>query len=183
MIPTRTDADESRVRFTKSLHSASASFWALAPKSPAQADLFAHDIVESLGLEYEGYLVQAVHIGADDHRFSCHVAQAGYLRHQIVGHGPVASAHYSIGLNSPGTELGHGMLCGFGFLLTRGTDERHQCDVDVAHSVVPCVEPQLSDRFQERQYLYIADSAAHLGDHNVCVAAFQQLDATFLSRR
>ena len=59
------------------------------------------------------------------------------------------------------------MLGGLGLLLAHHADDRHQRDVDVEHVVAPYVFAELADGLQERQALYVADGAAHLGDEHV----------------
>ena len=61
------------------------------------------------------------------------------------------------------------MLGRLRLLLTRGSDERHERDVDVEHVVGTDIETKLPYRFEERQDLDVADRSTDLGDHDVGV--------------
>ncbi|CAI8157264.1 MAG: Uncharacterised protein [Synechococcus sp. CC9902] len=62
------------------------------------------------------------------------------------------------------------MLCRFGFQLPGGADERQQGDVDVGDVAPAHITSKLTDGFEERQRLDVANGATDFGDHHISVA-------------
>src|SRR5690606_29978139 len=89
----------------------------------------------------------------------------------------LAAADDRVGLDAAAAQLGHRVLRGFGLLLARWPDERHQRDVHVADVVAADVEAELPDRLEEREDLDVADRAADLGDDDVDVVVREATDA------
>ena len=128
-------------------------------------------------MEDQRQLVDVLGVGGVDDRTFLDVAQAGDLALEIVGQRLLAAAHDHVGLDTAAAQLGDRVLRGLGLLLARRADERHEGDVDVADVVAPDHVAELTDRFEERQDLDVADGAAHFGDHHVDVVVSHPLDA------
>jgi len=142
-----------------------------------EAQALAHHRVEALVVQDERQLVDVAGVGGVDHRVVVDVAQAGDLALQVVAERRLAAAHDDVGLDATAAQLGDGVLRGLRLLLARGADEGHQRDVDVADVVATDVGTELTQRFQERQDLDVADRAAHLGDDHIDVVGGQAPDA------
>ena len=142
-----------------------------------QAELPAYDLVEPLGPQDQGNLVEAGRVRACDHRFRRYVAQARDLELEFFGERGLAAADDGVGLHAPRAQLGDGMLSRLGLLLPGGPDERHQRDVHVADVLPAHVQAELPDRLEEGQDLDVADGAAYLRDHDVDVVAGESGDA------
>ena len=88
----------------------------------------------------------------------------------------LGAAHQHVRLHTQAQQLFHAVLRGFGLQLAGGAQVGQEREVD--HQAVLAFFPaQLTDAFQVRQALDVADSTAYFGDHEVIDAlATQGLD-------
>jgi hypothetical protein len=142
-----------------------------------EAEVLAHDLVETLLVQHERDLVEVGGVGGVDHSGGRHVAEGRDLALEGVGQRPLGPADDGVGLDAPGPQLGDRVLGGLGLLLAGRTDERHQGDVEVADVVATDVEAELPDGLEEREDLDVADRAADLGDDDVDLVGGEPADA------
>ncbi len=82
---------------------------------------------------------------------------------------PIGPAEQDVRLNADRSEVADAVLRGLGLELAGRADERHERQVDVQRVVAADVLAELSDRFEERQALDVADRAADFDEHDVDV--------------
>ena len=79
----------------------------------------------------------------------------------------IGAAEQDVGLDADGAQVADAVLGRLGLQLAGRADERHQRQVNVERVLTADVLPQLTDRFEERQALDVADRAANLDDDDV----------------
>src|SRR4030067_1042571 len=115
----------------------------------------------------QGNFVDGVHVLGSDDRVLFNVAEQGDLLFHVLRNGPFAPAEEDVRLDTDGAKLLDAVLRGLCFQLISGPDERHESEVDVKHILPAQIEPELSDRLQERETFDIADGPSDLDDHDI----------------
>ena len=128
-------------------------------------------------MQHDRDLVEALGVGGVDDALDGHVAQVGDLALERIGDGLLAATHDGVGLDAAAAQLGDRVLRRLGLLLARRTDERHQRDVHVTDVVATDFEAVLTDGFEERQDLDVADGATDFGDDDIDIVGRQRPDA------
>ena len=72
-----------------------------------------------------------------------------------------------MGLDTDFTKFVDGMLCGFGFQLSRGFDKRHQSEVNVQDVFTAHIKRHLSNGFEKGQTFDVPDRSSYFHDHHV----------------
>ena len=84
---------------------------------------------------------------------------------------PIGAAEEDVGLDADRPEVAHAVLRRLRLQLARRADERHERQVDVERVVAADVLAELTDGFEKRQALDVADRAADFDEHDVDVRA------------
>ena len=93
--------------------------------------------------------------------------------------GPLGADDEDVRLDSDLHQLAHGVLRRLGLQLARGGDVRNEREVNEDRVLAADVVAELTDGFEERQRLDVADRAADLDDDDVVLrrdAADRRLD-------
>ncbi len=135
--------------------------------------------VETFVVQRDGNVVDARLVDGRDHGVDRHVAEQRNLALQAVRNWLVTAADDDVGLNAARTKFGDRVLGGFGLLLARRREIRHQREVHVTDVVTAGVSAELSNRLYEGHNLDVADRAADLHDHNVGAQGALSADSLF----
>jgi hypothetical protein len=79
----------------------------------------------------------------------------------------VGAAEQDVGLNTDRSQIAHAVLRGLRLQFAGGSDERHECEMDVESVLTTDVLAELSNRFEEGQALDVADRSSDLNEQNV----------------
>src|SRR5258707_5710532 len=116
--------------------------------------------VQAFATEFDRDGVNGVHVFHGNDTGFGYVAEEGDFLFEVGGDVAVAAAEENIGLNSDAEHFLYAVLGGLGFQFAGGGDERYQCDVDEESVFCAEFETHLTDGFEERKGLDVADAAA-----------------------
>ena len=131
-----------------------------------KAQLLADDVVQARLVQHQRDFIQAAQRAVFDDAARRDVAKGGQLLQHAVLERFVAAGNDDVGHDAHALQFAHAVLGGFGLVLARALQPRHQHDVH-KHAVAALFLRDLAQRFQKRLALDIADGAAHLGDDDV----------------
>ena len=66
----------------------------------AETQLFQHDVVQALGMQQHGYLVNIIHVHGRDHRRHRHIGEQRDLATFVIGQAPISAAQEHVRLNA-----------------------------------------------------------------------------------
>ena len=112
-------------------------------------------------------LVDRAHVGAFDDRAEFHVAEQRDLALDVFRDRTFGADDENVRLNTDLHQLAHRVLRGLGLELTGRGDVRHQREVNEDRVLAADVVAELTDGFEKRQRLDVADRAANFDDHDV----------------
>ena len=98
---------------------------------------------------------------------------------QLITDRLIASANNDVRLNATRAQLGDAVLSWFGLLLAAWPDERNKSDMHIANVVATNFVAKLTNRFQEREDLDVANSSTNFSDHHIHVFCCKALNTTF----
>src|SRR5690606_10034281 len=104
------------------------------------------------------------------------VAEQRQLAAVLLAHRLLAAADQDVGLDADLAQLGDRVLRRLRLHLAGRLQVGQQREVDEGDVLAADLEPELADRLEEGQPLYIADRAAELGDRYVDVALAGEAD-------
>src|SRR5205814_766983 len=121
-----------------------------------------HLVVETLLVKAQRNLINRTDVWTLDDAAEFHVAEERDLALDVVGDGTLGANDEQVRLNSDLHEVAYGVLRRLRLELARGRDERNQGEVHEDRVLATDVVAELTDRFQKRQRLDVADRAADL---------------------
>ena len=124
-------------------------------------------VVEPLGAEVEGNLVDRVDVARRDDRLNRQVGEEADLLPDVARQRALRAADQEVGLDADAAQLLNRVLGGLGLELARVPQERDQREVDEHRPVAALVDLELAQRLEERERLDVADRTPDLGDHEV----------------
>ena len=107
------------------------------------------------------------------------VALVRNLAFQLIADWLIASANNDVRLNATRAQLGNAVLSGFSLLLATRTDKWNERDMHIADVVATNFVAKLTNRFQEREDLDVANSSTNFSDHHIHVFCCKALNTTF----
>ena len=113
------------------------------------------------------HLVNRRHRGRANHGPLLHVAERGDLLLHLAAQVPVAAAKQNVRLDADAEQFLHRVLRRLGLQFLRGSDPRHQREVNEYRVFAAKFLPHLADGFEERQRLDVAHRPADLDDRHV----------------
>lgn len=133
-----------------------------------EVELLAHNVVKTLFVQFQRHLIDAVFDVADlDDVLDGHVAKEGDLFTHVLIQWMLSAAEDDVGGDPDLTQLGDGLLGGFGLQFLSGLDVWHEGGVDEEHIALAHLMTELTDGLQEGQAFDVTDGAADLGDDDV----------------
>ena len=131
------------------------------------AEIFEHELIDSLLGEGQGTLVDAGYVARGDDGALLDVAEEGDLALHLLRQKAVGAAEQDVGLDSDGEQLFDGVLGGLGFELSGGGDEGDEGDVDEERVLAAMLLAHLADGFEEGKRFDVADGAADFADDDI----------------
>ena len=108
-----------------------------------------HDLVEMLGVEHQGHVVDRHAVHRLDDGVGSHVAEQRNLAAHLPGNVVLGAEHQHIGLDAELLKLLHRVLCRLGFQLLGSTEEGYIGEMHAAGIVLE-LPAQLSHGLEER---------------------------------
>ena len=124
------------------------------------------NVVQVLLMHFDRNLVDRGEIQRLDNSVGSHIAELGDFPPGFGGDGMLGAQHQHVRLDSKLLEFLYGMLRGLGLEFFRGGDERNVGQMD-AETVAAEFPAELTDSFQERERLDVADDTSDFGDDEI----------------
>ena len=126
-----------------------------------------HDIVQLLGMQQQGNLVDILYIHGRDDRTLFHIGKQGHLAALGRRQRTIGPAQQDVRLDANGTQFLHRVLGRFGLDFAGNGNIGNQRQVHEQGLLVPQFGTHLADGLQKRQRLDITHGAANLDHGNI----------------